>query len=76
MHRGGCSEAVGTQVKLVNTGRAGETCPGWQGITRLRFCNNVSTRSRAAMLVRIRAEGFRSQTAKVCVNVGKAASPL
>lgn len=51
--REGCSEAVGTQVKLVNTGRAGETCPGWQGVTRLHFCNNVSTLSRAAMLLRI-----------------------
>ena len=56
--REGCCEAVGRQVKLINTGRAGETCPDWQGITRLHFWSTVSTFSRAAMLLGVGAGGF------------------
>lgn len=56
--REGCCEAVGRQVKLINTGRAGEMCPDWQGITRLHFWSSVSTFSRAAMLLIVGAGGF------------------
>ena len=56
--REGCCEAGGRQVKLINTGRAGETCPDWQGITRLHFWSSVSTFSRAAMLLRVGAGDF------------------